>query len=225
MPSLDAIQFDLHGSALREESDRHRMWSDSSGVYYRLQLLPQPPPWAFDLRDLDAATAFYAQQCRDNKGVMLSLKTVQIKGAVTGLQGCFKYRVPVPKSMAMYFVGILWLPFRDWMAQVNVEAMELGTTGAREATVMAMEGDKWPKPDPDAAPIVVNSMEEMFEHMRSRPLQVLPSDQENYDSMFAEHPLTKVRSRMKSVIDSLSIAVPASELKPFRLKSAWWKPW
>lgn len=223
MPNIDSIRFDLTDCQVVEQSEMHRMWSRPDGVYHNLRVSPQPPSWAFDLRDLAMATDFYSRQCADNKGVMLAMDVVQAAG-VPALRGLFKYRSPVPQSMGMMYVHILWLAFRNWSAQINVESVESGTTGMREAAVMMIEGDNWPMAPPDTQPIEVSSAEEMFEHMRSRPLRIIPSDHEKYDETFADHPLSKVRRRMEQVMASLTIDAAPGEMAQFS-KRAWWQLW
>src|SRR5262249_30565705 len=93
------------------------------------------------------------------------------------------------------------------------------TTGVREAAVMAIEGDRWPKRVAEE-PIVVKGVEDMFERMRAQPLRAIPSDDEKYDQMFPDHPLAKVRRRMNEVVSTLKVSAPAEELAPFK-KSIW----
>ncbi len=228
MPDLNSVQFDLGDSTMREESAEHQGWANAAGVYHVLRVTPRRTSWPFDLRDKAAAIAFYSNQCVENGGVMLSMDVVQV-GTHEALQGVFKYRAPIPGSLAMMFVGILWIPYQDWIAQINVESLERGTTGMREAAVMMIEGDNWPRPEMDAEPVAVNSADEMFSLMAAQPLRVLLSDAEKYDATFPDHPLSKVRERMEQVKDSLKIVASASELAPFRLTSLrqepWWKRW
>lgn len=221
MPNINSVTFDLSGCKLVEESDAHRMWASATDVYHNLRVSPQPSAWPFDLRDCPAAADFYSRQCAENKGVMLEMEVVQI-GQLSALRGLFKYRSPVPKSLAMMFVHILWIPFKDWTIQLNVESVEAETTGMREAAMMLVEGDKWPIPSSAEEPIEVSSPDDMFDQMRSQSLRALPSDGEKYDELFPDHPLSKVRHRMTEVVSSLVVSVPSKDIAPFR-KATWWK--
>lgn len=229
---LPSISFDLADRQLVQESPRHRMWRDASNVYLKAEVVQNGPGWPFDLRDPEAAAAFYGQQCREQfHGVMLEMEVVQCAGH-EALRGLFKYRSPVPGSMGMMFVHILWLPFQEWRAQINVEATEHGTTGARETAVSLIEG-----PAPAAheqAPVMVSSVEEMFQKMRERPLVALPADDAKYDEHFPQHPLSQVRRQMDHLMASLSVNEAPSRCQPYRLAPApstaarsrpWWKLW
>jgi len=214
MPNIDSVSFDLSDCELIEHSDMHRMWVNKAGIYQNLRVSQQPPAWPFDLRDYSAASDYYFRQCAENKGVMLEMEVIQI-GELEALRGLFKYRSPVQKSLAMMFVHIIWIPFKNWTIQINIEALERGTTGMREAAVMMIEGDKWPKPSLEDPPIEINGTEEMFEKMRSHPLRVLPSDDAKYDKTFVNHPLSMVRNRMTQILSSLTVFADTSDLSPF----------
>jgi hypothetical protein len=213
--SVDSLSFDLTDCSLQEHGDNRRGWMSSAEVAHLVRFQPGPPDWPFDLTDPEGAAAFYREQCADNGGVMLSMDMTTLDGC-EALHGLFKYRAPTPRSLAMYYVGILWIPFREGRFQVNVEAMEIGRTGVREAAVALLEGDAWPKPPADAPPIKVKSAEELFARMRSSPVRPAPSDDEKYDQSFPDHPLSKVRARLSEVMATLKLDASARAMKPFR---------
>lgn len=217
LPGVDALTFDVAGSTLEETSETMRGWLSEAKVATKLRLFSEPIDWPFDLRDPGPAAAFYRAQCADNGGVMLSVDPIEIDG-VEALRGLFKYRAPIPRSLALYYVGIVWIPFERCSFQINVEAMERGTTGAREAAVMLLEGERWPKQPGGEAPILVKSAEEMFERMRATPLRKLPSDDERHDAAFADHPLSQVRARLAAIVETATFAAKAKAMKPFRVR-------
>lgn len=221
MTGIDSLTFDLTDCSLEEQSENHRGWMNSADVAHKLRFDRGPPDWPFDLTNPDEAAAFYRKQCADNGGTMLAMEVTTAAGA-EWLCGLFKYRAPFPGSLAMYYVGILWLPFQECQFQVNVEAMEAGTTGAREAAVMLIEGDQWPTPPPDTPPVVLNSAEELFEQLRTAPIRQLPSDDERYDSSFPDHPLSQVRARLAQVLASARLDLDAGRLTPFRVRRGRW---
>jgi len=126
--NVDSLTFDLTDCSLRQQSSSHRGWMSSAGVAHMLRFHSGPPEWRFDLTDPRAAIEFYQQQCADNGGVMLGMERTSVAGA-EALRGLFKYRAPIPDSLAMYYVGILWLLFGECNFQLNIEATETGTTG------------------------------------------------------------------------------------------------
>jgi hypothetical protein len=165
-----------------------------------LRLVDGAAPYPYDFRQLEAARAFYAHMSASNGGAMLSVDFDRAAG-VELMRGVFKYRSPEPGSLAMYYVGVLALPFRTFHFQINVESVEHGTTGVREAMVAALS----PRPQPTTPPVQVSSGEELFARMHASRsnLMVLPSDAESYDESFPDHPLSKVRALQRHVVRTL----------------------
>ena len=217
MTSIHSIGFDIRGLELREQSKNHRTWLSEDAAAIRLQFLPGPPTWPFDLRDPDAAAFFYSNQCDDNNGLMLAMNVIRINGT-EALHGLFKYRAPEPMTTGMSYVSILWLPFENCCYQINVESMELGTTGMREAVVMAMAPDAWPMPSQSEIPRIESQeqLAAMYAAARKRPPPDVPSDDPKYDAMFPDHPLTKVRARMSRILTTLNLDA-VKRLSSFRL--------
>lgn len=222
MLNINSISFDLTDCSLHHSDDKNeRGWTNEYGVAHLLRFHQTPPQWPFDLSNPDGARKFYSEQCASNGGVMLTMD-IQTIDNIEVLRGIFKYRAPMPTSLAMYFVGILWIPFSNYNYQLNIEAMEQGTTGMREAVVYAMNPDRYADlmsaATEEPEPVQVSSAEEMYAHMRSKSLRSLPSDEEQYDSLFPDHPLSLVRGRLAKVCDTLKMdKMWWQELKPFRI--------
>ena len=198
--TLDDLGFDASGWHLEESSPEHRAWLTPDGDAVLLRLFDGPPPYPYDFRQLEAARAFYTHQSASNGGAMLSVDFDRTAG-VELMRGVFKYRSPEPESLAMYYVGVLALPYRTFHFQINMESVERGTTGVREAMVMALS----PRPLPTTPPIMVSSAEDLFALMRASRsnLTVIPSDAESYDESFPDHPLSKVRALQRHVVRTL----------------------
>lgn len=230
MPNIDSIKFDMTNCGeLLQSAPEGKLWmNDEYGMAHLLRF-SGTVEWPFDLTDVEGARRFYGDQCASAGGVMLSMDVFEVE-KIEVLRGIFKYRSPEPQSLAMMFVGILWIPFTNMTYQLNVEALERGTTGIREATVMALDPEKfpdpsvlqrcpWPQAEPDAEPVQVSSMEEMFQRMRESKLHQLPSDDRQFDDMYPQHPLSLVRKRLDMISRTLKIDKNFWEtLKPFRLR-------
>jgi hypothetical protein len=217
MASIESLSFDVRNCQLRKQNETERIWVNSDRVAHRLKFDYGVIYWPFDLTDPSAALEFYRRECEQNAGVMLELGVVTAAGA-EGLSGVFKYRSPMPGSLGMAYIGILWLPFEDCRFHVNVEALELGTTGMRECAVMAIEGDRWPREQQAEIP-VINSDEELQELHRKARVRHLPSDDPKYDASFPQHPLSLVRDCLTSVIATARLDVEAQCLRPHRIGS------
>jgi hypothetical protein len=222
MSSKKTVKFDVSDCTLREESEEHSTWSNANGVYIVLRVPKTAPNWSFDLHDIDAATNYFSEQSARNGGVLVQMDVVTV-GGQTALRGLFKYRSPLPQSMGMMFVSILWIRLPDTTVQINVESIEQGITGAREAAVFAMTGDGQAEAAP-TEPVLVDSIEELFADMRAKQLRVLPSDDSRYDDIIPDHPLSRVRQRMAQVEATLTIATEHGD-RVAPAKAPWWKVW
>lgn len=220
MVSIDSLTFDLTNCSLEEQSENHRMWVNSVDVAHKLQFDIGPIDWPFDLTDSTAGAEYYRRQCEELGGAMLSLEVTMTAG-VAALRGLFKYRAP--NSIAMYYVGILWLPFQECRFQINVEAMETGLTGAREAVALIVDRDSFPSPSLDTPPLHFENGEvwESFRPPESVPGHQWPSDNEQYDELLPNHPLSKVRRRLTEVMATLELDASAKSLTPFRIRRGW----
>lgn len=198
--NIDSISFDLTNYVQKIKQNGKYGWLDEEkGVANLLRFNPEPASWTFTVNELDKASQFYDEQCSTAGGAMVMLNNIEVDGR-EALYGIFKYRA-TPGQMPLMYVGIIWIPFDNCIYQINVESMEQGTTGTREAAIMLKLGDDWPMSDGKA--VVVKSADEMFSRMSQAKLRALPSDGEEYDEMFPVHPLTKVRARLKNIVDTV----------------------
>lgn len=210
---LEHFRFDTSSFELRESTADARGWLAPDGVMYRLAAHLGAPQWPFDLTQPEAAHAFFKDMCDRNAGVMLSCDVVEA-GGVEALAGVFKYRAPFPGSLAMYYVGILWVPFASYTYQLNVEAFERGTTGLREAMIAVLE-----PPPPTAPPDqieVVKDVDALFAKFREAPVRALGADDESHDAKFPDHPLSQVRARLRAILTQLTLTGGVSDFAPFR---------
>lgn len=213
-PKLEDIIVNEDGIAQGQRDGNALTWLNQHRDATRVNL-GGPPGWKFDCTQIDAARGFYEKMAQDLKGVLLDFDFKKIQG-IEALVGTFKYRAPMPKSMAMYYVGIVWLPFRDFCFQVNFESLERGTTGMREASVMMLEPVA---PSPvQQQPVAMNSMEDMFEHIRNQPLRRIPSDEAKWDQKFPDHPLSKVRAMLGRFENGAKFTPKLLKQVPYRVK-------
>jgi|SRR5665213_161882 len=147
------------------------------------------------------------------------MQVITIDG-IEALRGLFKYHAPGPNRLAMAYIGILWLPFETCRFQINVEAMELGTTGMREAIVMSLNRENSPQFEQSGNPLVIENEEQLnavYEAVLKKPPRHLPSDDVKYDAGFPDHPLSQVRARLDKIVESLKFDGGVKALTPFRV--------
>jgi hypothetical protein len=214
-PQLSDVCFHESAWELHENAADNHAWYTEKRDAARLQLFRHPPQWPFDLRNADAARTFFDRQATSFHGAMIELEVTSIQ-EIEALVGVFKYRSPQPSHLGKYYVGIIWLPFRDFLFQINYESLERGTTGLREAAVAVIAE---PKPEETPEPEVVTSAEDLFEKLRTGTIRRLPSDDPQFDAMFPDHPLTKVRDLQRRFIHNVVFHRRLGDQKLYRLAS------
>lgn len=214
-PKLEDILPDISGWEEVERKSNMIMWYTEKHDACGRLFLSGACSWEFDLTSLDGARDFYDRQSAENGGAMIEIGIEEVKG-IEALSGIFKYRSPVPDSLAMLYVGIFWFPFPKCIFQINFEAIERGTTGVREAAVYLIE--KPNRNESNQEPVPVASMEEMFQKMREKKVVRLPSDDMKYDASFPEHPLSRVRVLMAEFRENGYINPKLKGLKAYRVR-------
>ncbi|NUP07552.1 MAG: hypothetical protein HOW73_16005 [Polyangiaceae bacterium] len=138
--------------------------------------------------------------------VVLSFDEVRLDGC-RAFRGIFKFPAIkcVPgwtNNLAVYIVGMIALPLGDSFIMINTEAVERGTTGAREAVVGVLQP---PAREPSDARSTA-TMEEYFARVRDCLARQLPSDAEEFDRLLPHHPLSAVRRLQRHVLASAHVS-------------------
>jgi len=212
-PKLDSLSCDTTGWRIGQESSSNRIWVTPEKVCVNFQFNSSAPDFPFDLTDQECAKTYYDTQSAELGGAMISVDVAETSG-LEYVRGVFKYRSPEPGSRAMYFVGIVVLPFKTFSYQINIEAVEVGVTGMREAAVMAL-GDG--PSESNETPQIFENMDDFFAKSRAVKLRRIPADDTRYDEMFSEHPLTQVRRLQSHVIGTLTFPDWFSAKPKFRI--------
>ena len=192
---LRSVRLNLPG--WREEKTRGdlRVWRDSQGSVLSLAIPDQP----FAPGERSDETAL-RQQCR-SLAESQSAGLIEV-GSDTGASGADFHLIYKRLEIPAYsFTGMLFL--RDQQHVWTIVATELGTTGVREAVIMAE---------------LMNSGKLTIEEYRSswardpydhdydgvdRGLLRFLSDDECYDERFPEHPLSKARRVLAAIPGSI----------------------
>lgn len=208
---INSLTFDVSDLTVFGFDTKEILWvNQQNGLYCLLRFRAEPPDWDFDLRDPALPENFYRNQCASAAGAMLDMKVLHLDG-LEALSGLFKYRNP-ERPLAILYVGIIWIPLTRHIYQINFEATEQGTTGIREAVVMTLE-----PPDLSEFEFVQpGTADDMMTAMAAKPLRVIASDNEKYDEMFPQHPLSLVRAAMARAADTIRLE-GSGPRKPFRI--------
>ncbi len=220
-PSLSDICYEHPTWELHEDQKDLKSWlsGDPGGACFRL--LRGKPSWTFDLRSPDSCQRFFEHQARDQGGSLVDCIVDELCGHEC-LTAIFKYPSPFEDHLGINYIGIVWLPFDTCIYQFNFEALEHGTTGLREAAVIGPSAAAEP-----ALPVTrsegvseaiyqSSTPEEIFNTLNKNSIRRLASDDSEYDELFPDHPLSKVRQHIDSFKAGVSIHSSLANKKPYR---------
>jgi hypothetical protein len=200
------------------------VWVDAEGDVLAVNFfsakpdIPPPSKGATALRD------YFRQHCVDQGSGIVEVDVVTIHGIECG-KLVIKSRME-PTGFA--FQGTCVVPRQDFSYVIRVQCLERGTTGMREASVMVIEQ---PTPEheecanPAAHPlfpgaVVVGRIKGWFKdpydsRFDSIALRTL-ADQEKYDESFPDHPLSRARRKLRSLIETMGFGRDILEAPAFR---------
>ncbi|MBI4859167.1 MAG: hypothetical protein HY815_02685 [Candidatus Riflebacteria bacterium] len=203
MISIESLRFDTSGWSVREADEWLIVWSCGGPDVMNLVFRPCRPTLRSDLKNPDAIREDFQREIADSPGVLVSCGVEPVAG-MAGVQTIVKWRDPAPRSLAMVFLGSFLIPFERCWYLLTIESQEVGTTGVREAVVSSMRPELFPRPG-ETEPIQLSSMEEFFRDVKNRPVRRLASDDEEFDRLFPDHPLSRVRFCLKTFQSTLEL--------------------
>ena len=111
----------------------------------------------------------------------------------------------IPKGMS--YNGLIFLPFKDFSYSIYVRYEEAGTTGLREAIVLDLLMEEGAVTiDPNAPPPGLQGLaEDLYDKTLRGPLVRSKCEREEYDHLFPDHPLSRVRACLVRIKESLVI--------------------
>lgn len=188
-----------------ERSERRIVWIDSSGIPLSVDLvkgslgLPVPT-------DMRAVRQYCRKIAEGNGGAIVSVNAVSVVQR-PGTQLIYKRE----KLPAYAYTGMLFIEVDGFVYIIVIAAEEQGTTGVREAVVTARLFEE--------GKLTLETYKSGWfrdpydEGYGGRILRSL-SDDEAYDSVFPDHPLSKIRRTLADL--QSSIRIDLSELPSAR---------
>ncbi len=169
-----------------------------------------------DVSDTDALRKIYRNVAESNGLAMLEVDSTQIAGLVA-VKTLFKVRLQ-PRGLG--FMGSYTFPFADHSYVIKVQSEEQGITGLRETAVLhkTLGGV-------DGFGELQGWQQDPYEPSRKGAFMRNRADDPEYDSMFPDHPLSKVRGYLAELAEKLEVAADIRNARPFKYtpaKSGFW---
>ncbi|MFD0142689.1 MULTISPECIES: hypothetical protein [unclassified Streptomyces] len=177
------------------------VWVSDAGDVLSLHFFALRPDLPASLDDGPSLRAALTRMTADAGGGLIEA-SVKSLGGLPALRQILK--LPMPgQAHGQVFIGSFTVPRAECSTVVKIQAPERGTTGMREAMVMAQVG-------PDA-------------FFRAHPyapevqggLPFHAADHARYDAEFPDHPLTRVRNVLGALAEAAGVAPDFAALAPF----------
>lgn len=190
MPTIDSIAFDTATWSLVDRSSEIIRWRNSVGDGLSLNFFSIRPDIPLDLSDAKGLEQFYQENVQRANGQIVEFHIGSLSGIPT-IRTIFKFP---QQPHGMFYVASLTLPFEQFSYVIKTQCHEHGTTGIRESVVMS----------------------QLFGEGKF-DLAELPkiSEDEKYDPMFPEHPLSRSRAYLKTIIQTLNLTPEIQQSPPF----------
>lgn len=192
---------------LQQEDGHHSLYANTAGDYLSLHYFPVVPDIDADLTDSDSLRAFYRRITARINGAMLEVDAAQLAG-LPAVCALLKLKV---ESGELAFVGSYTLPFADCSYVIKVESKEAGPTGMREAAVLAQMS-----PELSGDGKVAGWEQDPYAPDHKSAFMCNKSDDPQYDHLFPEHPLSKVRRYLAQLQDDIALDASLHALAPFK---------
>jgi hypothetical protein len=227
MRSFDSVQFDNRVYTLLGNINGPRVWHTEEGDVISLYYCNKPPEIPADIHRPNDLRAAYGKSLHADGFGLVDIETPLVDGLVIIRM---VYKSPQQPSGMTYF-GTLTIPLRDFSYILKVQCAEQGETGLREAYVrdtLITSGEI------DLALATVGSIPGWIENARNTEASTLlmrnRSEDDKYDSAFPDHPLSRLRTILGQIQQSLTVADCIKQAVPYVYKKnedrrAWWARW
>jgi len=202
MPSLDSITFDTAGLVLQGDEGNTRVWQTADGDPVTLYYFNNPSPLRAAPGDLDRWRAQSRASVGPRGGAMIEVGLVTLDGV-----GALREIVKVPQNpTGMGYLGSLMMPFRDFGCMIAVACRERGTTGMRDTMIFATLMQKGEISLPSGAGQPAGWMADPYDPAIATPPGRNRADDPQYDAIFPDHPLSRLRRMLGQIAGTVRIA-------------------
>jgi hypothetical protein len=222
MPLFDSFRIDLatHDWRLAQLGETVRIFVNPNRDFLQQRLiLTAPPDLPPDYPNLESQRAYFEAMSPAAGFAIIAVELIAVKGA-EGFTTLFKFRNP-ENRMGARILGTVMFTFETFFCGFQFQADEHGTTGMREAAayiILEKEGNLPPEvvEAKKLPPRHITSLDEYFKEASARPPFKHFADDERFDAAFPQHPLSRVRSYMKHVMETIEFDTEVRRAKPFR---------
>lgn len=209
-PTIRSIQLDTAGWQLKEESASAIVWRDDGdgiGLYF----FPIPPDLPASPTEIDALRLDYRRKLARAGGAVVEVEPLDVDGVPA-----VRTVVKLPQEAGgMTYVASITVPFADFSYVLKFQCHEGTPTGLRESVVLSKllhAGDVSQGDDGKLS----GWWRDPYEPAHEAPLLRNRAEDEGYDELFPDHPLSRARRHLARAARGLRLGEPLLEWAPYR---------
>jgi hypothetical protein len=203
VPSDIKINDSAWKAASKESGAEIQEWHDQEGVDLVIHCIGFDESLYNKLSNLNDTRKYYRDIFAKQGIGIIQCDITEIDGLI-----CVKtIGKKIDEDRPALYIGSIAIPLPNESFVLSLYAQELGTTGVRETTVhlkLMHEGYTF-EPDENTGEMSGWARDPYFPDFDGPSLANL-ADSEEYDLFFPEHPLSKIRKRIISLIDTVRIS-------------------
>ncbi len=183
---------------LREDTESIKSWYNKSGDKLSLNVFSLKPDLPEAISDVDSLRNLYREMITQANGAIVEVDKVYF-GSLLTIKTIFKF-AQNPTGFA--FLGSYTIPREDCSVVLKIQCHEHGLTGMRESVILDkaigdglvdLETKKGWFSDPYDPEFTASLLSNM-------------ADREEHDERFPTHPLSRVRSTLKMLIENVEFS-------------------
>jgi hypothetical protein len=205
MLSDQDLELPLSGWNDIERSGRTRRWRNDVDDQLSLDFFGVAPDLPAPPSNLEPVRALYRQQLGEAGGIV-QVDSIVV-GSVLAILAIFKFR---QNPTGMTYLGSITIPFRDCSFVVKWQCPERGVTGMRDAAVFELVDP----PLDETTHLPVGWFADPYDPSYRATVVRNRADDVEWDARFPHHPLSRLRSYLRTA-NALRLSSRAAHEPPF----------
>ncbi len=199
MNKIDLVSLDLQGQDWNESEENRKAFylNDTDDLILNYFGLP-PDIAAINDSEVEIQNN-YRKVAFESGGAIIEVKKITLD-SFDAIKTIFKFPMQ-PSGMA--YIGSYTIPFKNCSYVIKVQCPEVGTTGVRDTVILELMTRK------GIVKFENNKMKgwmsDPYDKNQDLPLMMNLAEKEEFDSMFPEHPLTRLRKYLLHIENSVTI--------------------